>query len=44
MLTFLSLIVHDGRILLLTHWLLSENIQSVNNLDKMNHSVLVGKY
>lgn len=42
MLTFLSLNVHDGRIL--THRLLSENIQSVNNLVKMNHSVLVGKY
>lgn len=44
MLTFLSLNVHDGRIFLLTHRLLSENIQSVNNLVKINQSVLVGKY
>lgn len=44
MLTYLSLNVQDGRIFLLTHWLLSENIQSVKNLVKINHSVLVGKY
>lgn len=44
MLTFLSLNIHDGRIFLLTYCLLSENIQSVNHLVKINQSVLVGKY